>query len=359
MATRQPVPVIINASAYKSACLFVAISGFITFVLMFLPIGIHIGTSLVIRYGFLLWTLWLLYFAKSWQKVEAGELGGIFVLEIPAKEVYRGWHFVPLALAELHTIPLSVQEDQFPADPEKIDKRADEFGLKTDEFRPIRTTTGAPEQGVQNTLNVQMSIEVTFSVRWQIEHGGFFSFYINMPGKGWEGKLAEVRRQMRDTGEGELIEEIGKRPLYRVLNDIEELNNKLESRLESTLHGWSIRTIEARMQAPDISHAVNQALAGIPEARAKAEATVTAATAERERQILTGQGTAEAHKLLLTAEGEGVRDAALALGMSPEDYRAGEIAKATIGEGTLIIGDDGIAKALGIGAAILKKGGMK
>ncbi len=314
------------------------------------------------EWGFLI--LFLAYLSVSIRKVEAGLRGGIFVFENPARETDSGWFFVPWGISRLDTMPAYTSQDQFPSNPEKVSKRDDDLGLLEGEFRPIRAmTAGSKEEDGDDPLNTRLTLEVTFAVRWRLREEGFFDLYIRIPGRSWEDKLVSIRQQMRDTGETELLEEIADRAPFRVNSEMELVNDNLKTELQRAVLEWGIEIEEARMQAPDFPHKVNVALARIAESRANRQATETDAQAEKVRLTLIGEGEAaamkaraEGRKRELAAEGEGLQLAAAALGMSGEDYRAGEIAKETIGEGTLVLGSEGIAQAMGLGKLIVGNG---
>lgn len=309
-----------------------------------------------------IWGLLLVYYVTSLQKTETGQRGGITVLEQPARETGPGWFFVPRFFAEIDWMPAYTSQDQFPADPEKVSKRDDDLGLLDDEFRPIRAmTAGESEEDGDDPLNTRLTLEVTFAVRWRLREGGFFDLYVKIPGRRWPEKLVAIRQQMRDTGETELIEEITERTPYRVNKDMHLLNDALKSELQTAVETWGIEIEEARMQAPDFPHKVNIALARIAEARANKVATETDAAGEKTRLTRIGEGEAaamtvkaEARKREIAAEGEGLKLAADALGMTGADYRAGQVAIETIGEGDVILGAEGLVQVMGLGKKIVE-----
>lgn len=304
------------------------------------------------------------YWATSWRPVQTGDNGGIMVLEQPVKEVGPGWYFVPRFIMELETMPAHTEQDQFPADPEKVSKRPDEQGLLPGEYRPIRAmTAGARTEDGEDPLNTRLALEVTFAVRWRLPREGFFDLFVNIPGEHWPQKAAMIRQQMRDTGETELLEEISQMTPYEVVKEQKKINDRLKDQLSKAVKTWGIVIEEARMQAPDFSHEVNTALSDIAVARARKQATITTAEAEKQRLILEGEGTATAQVKLAEAtrheialKGKGQREAADALGITGEKYFEGDIAKETIGEGDLVLGAEGIAQAMGLGKLISKSG---
>jgi len=357
-------PIQVKKSLYWRTVWFVLTPGVVLLITMIIQ-GLTPWKTNLIEWAAL--ALLLAYYVTSLVKVETGFHGGITVLEDPALETGPGWFFVPRFLAEIDTMPAYTSQDQFPADPEKVSKRDDNLGLLPGEFRPIRAMTAGskPENG-DDPLNTRLNLEVTAAVRWSLRDQGFFDLYIRIPGRRWDEKLTNIRKQMRDTLETELIEEIAERSPFEVNRDMPVINAQLKTELQTAVDDWGIEIEEARMQAPDFPHSVNIALASIAEARAIRQATETTALGEKTRLTLVGEGeaaariaNAEARKRELAAEGEGLREAADAMGITPEDYRAGEIAKATIGEGTLILGAEGIAQAIGLGKLITDKGTVK
>ncbi|HEY0948154.1 MAG TPA: SPFH domain-containing protein [Candidatus Paceibacterota bacterium] len=303
------------------------------------------------------------YYVTSLQRVETGMIAGITLLEEPVLEVTAGWYFVPRFLMEIDWMPAHTLQDQFPGNPEQISKRDDNLGLLPNEFRPIRAMTapGKPEDG-DDPLNTRLALEVIFAVRWKVKPGGFFDVYVKIPGRRWEDKVVNIRQHMRDTGETELIEEISERSPFRVNADMHLLNDQLKEELQTAVGDWGIEIEEARMQAPDFPHSVNTSLADISTALAQRKVTETKAHAEKQRQILVSEGEsaaiinlAEARKRESIARGEGRKEEAELTGISGEQLYAGEIAIKTVGEGDLILGEPGIAQALGIGGFVLKR----
>lgn len=309
------------------------------------------------------WSIFLLslsYWVTSIRTVQTNELAGVMVLEQPAFESGPGLLFVPRFICEMDTMPAYTVQEQFPSDPEKVSKRDDDLGLREGEFRPIRAiTSGAKEQFGDDPLNTRMTLEVTFAVRWRLRKEGFFDMYVKIPGRRWLDKVATIRQHMRDTGETELLEEITERTPFEVVRDMNKLNDDLKSELQNAVKNWGIDIEEARMQAPDFPHELNIELARVGAARARRQTVETDAEAEKTRLTKVGEGQAsqvismaEARKQEQKALGEGMRAAADALGITGEKYFEGEVAKATIGEGDVILGAEGIAQAVGLGKHI-------
>lgn len=313
-------------------------------------LGIHLWDHVTANYGTMAFVLDLAYFAASWQRVRTERVGGKTILERPVKEVGAGWHFVPFGIGKLLSVPVAVQEVQFPGDPEQISKRLDSKGLFPGEFRPMRIMTGLPsESGVKDDiLNERTAVEVTFSVRWQVCIDNFFEFWINTPGRTWEAKKKSIEKQMRDTGENELTEQIAQISAGDVSSNISVLNEKLFAALEKAVRGWGITIKECRMQSPDYGEGITHALARIPIANADAKTTRINAATEKGRLVTLSEGQAQARANLLEADGLGYAKAAEAAGMETREYRNGVLATEILGKKTILIGEAGITGAMGV-----------
>lgn len=347
---------------------------------IFDPIGIHIGSH-TLPYWVLILIGFSPYYLASITKVGSGYFYGIYVLELPAIEGESGWKYVPLGLARIAQWPREEAQEQFPGEPEQIAQVADDVAdkMRLNMLRPIRITTGGPEQGEYATefkgsiLNEQITFDPTFTVTWQVEldtnplddNEGFFEFDMNIPGETWSEKYYSILKRMRDTGETELGIIMSKHSGAWCIKYREKVIESLTTKIAEAVINWGIIVCRVEVQNITGSHAVNTALGKIPEAKAEAEAAAITAQGQADARIIASkankaatvtesEGQAQALENLREAEGKGERKAADALGMKPEDYRAGELAKTIIGDKTVIIGEDGIAKALAIGKTILK-----
>ncbi len=303
------------------------------------------------------------YYLTSLRKVETGMIAGITLLEEPVLEVGAGWYFVPRFLMEIDFMPAYTLQDQFPGNPEQVSKRDDNMGLLPGEFRPIRAmTAGAREEDGEDPINTRLTLELIFAVRWRVRIDGFFNVYVKIPGRNWAEKVQNIRQHLRDTGETELVEEITERTPFEINRDMHLLNDSLKEELQAAVENWGIEIEEARIQAPDWPHDLNIKLSQIAEAKATKIIVRTQAEAESARLTLVAEGKANEINLLAEAErnrlakvGEGQRAAADALGITGREFYAGEIAKETVGEGDLILGEAGIGQAIGLGAHVLDK----
>lgn len=349
-------PVTVDGWKYRTAVAVALLPGLVALVVAIAEI---ISDDSFLASGSI-FMLFFVYWITSIRPVKTNYRAGITVLEQPAREVGPGYYFVPRFLCDMQMMPMTVIQEQFPADPEKVSKRDDDLGLLPGEFRPIRAMTRGPNDADGNDpLNARLTLEVTFTVMWHIEKGDFFDLFVKIPGDTWDEKVVAIRHRMRDTGEAQLLQEIAKLSASEVNGKLEEIGHILETEIQKKVEGWGIHIDSADIQAPDYPHKVNDELANIVTSRARLQSTANDAEAERNRLAKIGEGEAaqvismaEAKKRAHILEGEGIKAAAESIGMAGEDYYAGQIAKETIGEGDVILGVEGIAQAVGLGKHI-------
>lgn len=297
----------------------------------------------------------------SIRRLPIGYRGGISVFDIPAMEVTSGWYLVLLGIAELHMYPVATINSQFPADPEFISKRPDTSPLAENELLPIRIMTAGPKPGIDDILNERMALEFMFSVRWRMGEGEFFELYTAIPGHTWQEKEQEVRKQMRDTAEALLRGEVAKLTPAEINANLTKIGSRIKKLLQAVVSKWGIIIEGVEMQSPDFGSGVNHALAKIPETRATAKNTGIEARATRDRTIQEAEGEAvarerkaDARKKELAVEGEGRADAAKALDMDGPAYATLGANAEALGKQSLVLGEAGVAQALGLGKAILE-----
>lgn len=307
-----------------------------------------------VNLGGVILNLQALWIALSIRYLRVDEAGLILFWGTALKEVRRGLRLVPAGLCQLERVSTAAQQDQFPADPELIQKTDDEVPLEqvtierdgqrmtVSKVRPIRITTAAPKDIHKGQiLNVQMTTEWTFWVLWRIK--GTLAFILNA-----QGDMDVVRKQMRDSGESCLVNEVKERVPLELISEFDKIQEELQKGIATAVKRWGIEILAVGMTAPDLNHEVAKALRNIPIVRAEAEQTRTTADATAYKIAKEGEGTAEARRLLLAKEGIGLEEAARAAGLTTEQYLQALVARETIGEGDVILGAEGIAQAFGL-----------
>lgn len=306
------------------------------------------------------------YVATSIYVVQENEVGGIWVFQQRAWSVGPGIYLVPRFVAELNKLPTSSQQDQIPSEPELISKRPDDQGLDEHQFHPIRVTTAMdPAQDFNDDpLTKRLTLEVTLSIVWRVRaKADFFEMWERIPGNTWEAMRTRVLKQLRDTGETQIVEKVSRRTTAALLQHFAEVNDEIKVELQAAVDRWGIEIESCELQSPDIPKEVNVALAGIAAAHANAVATVTTAQAGSRAEVQRATGEAEGRERLaearraeIQAEGKGMKEAAAELGISGADYYRGHVAKGTLGEGDLVLGVDleAAVQAIGLGKTILR-----
>jgi len=314
-----------------------------------------------------LWTLttltqalWILASIKVFR---VDELGAITFYELPMIRVRRGPKLVIALLFQVYRFSGSMQNDQFPGEPELIQRTDDSKPLSTIEItrdgrkiqalmvRPIRITTSAPKPELgDQILNTQMVLEVTFWARWIIVDP-----FLMMVNTG--GDIERVRSQMRDTGETLLNDEFTTKTPAELVSNFRSIRDALEEALAKSVKTWGIAVSTAGITSPDLNHALASALRDVATEKAKSEGVKAKAKGDRVKVEQAGYAEGKAIEEILAGKGRGLkRSAALAgEGITPADILAAQVAEATLGEGDIILGMEGIAQALGLGKTIFKK----
>ena len=350
------IPVELAPRRYTIACAAVIIPFPIVWLLKSALGGIHIGDNFTVWYSYLIMTLFLLYYLAAIKKVETYELGGIIVLEREALEVKRGYKFVPPGLCEMPTFPRDPQQHQFPGEPEEISKRSDDVETRTDLLKPIRATTADGGIAGDDVLSSRLTLEPTVTVLWQITRDRFFQFYLNIPGRTWTDKKFFLLKMLRDTAEKELRIQIAARTPSQVNSEQDQIAEAILNALADATEDWGISIIEVNVLGLEPDHETNKSLARVTAARADALATRVTADATKDRKMKEGEGDAYAREQILAAEGKGTRAAADAVAMEPSDYLDRTIAEKVFGDKAIIIGEEGMAKVMGVAASLFGKG---
>ncbi len=302
------------------------------------------------------------YYLGSIRQMPLGRYGGVTIFGQPALQGGPGLYYVPLFIGAIYWYPVNRINMQFPAEPENISKRPDTSPLREKEFLPIRITSAPPKDDGKGILNEQLSPEFTFSTVLQMGDGEFFELFVAIPGETWDDKLNTIRYMVRDTAEGILTGIVSKLTPPEINASLVEIAKELKQKLQEAVQDWGIVIHEVQMQAPDYGTGIAHALAKIPQAKADAEVTGITSLATQNASVLVAEGQAQARERLAKADaaeraakGEGDAEAAKALGMTGVQYLGLKTGVEAIGKGTLILGEQGIAQAVGVGAAIIKQ----
>lgn len=296
------------------------------------------------------------YAALSFRMAPTDTSAGAYCYGKALVRLSSGPHFVPCGLMQFATRSRLVQEFQCPGEPERVFRGHDNEALPPGMVRPIRVVTREPKGDETSILDAQMSPVVSFVVQYVIYD--LLDFNANF------GSTEQVEKQTRDIGEIIIAERASNTTPAGLIRELPKINETLIGEMGTRLNHLGIKIISVRMVSPDISRKVSEALAGIPEERAKAQQTVIKAGAEETRLTKEGAGKASAKQAMLTAEALGRRKMMEELKVTGAEVLAAETANALVNAGTVVVGaGGGMQDLMGVvkaaQTALRPKGGTK
>lgn len=242
----------------------------------------------------------------SVKQVNTDEWGGITFFGKPVKMVESGFHLCVWPFLVLGVEARKALEEQFPQDPEKVFLGTDEEynALSPEEqarfVRPTRYVTGPGKEGSPSgdALESRMTLIISSFVRYRIIN--YFQFVINI------GSTKEIRRQIQDTIDAQISEEVSSRSAAQVVRDLQQISNNVLAAVKRLVEDWGIEVMNLRLLSPNLGKTVAQAQADLVAARHDADATIVSKSAEAVGIEKTGFAQARVKKALLQADAEGV-----------------------------------------------------
>lgn len=241
--------------------------------------------------------VFFVYLALSLQMIDADEVAGAYFYGKALARVRSGLHFVPFGLMQVKRVPRTVQQFQAPGEPETVFKGDDRDPLPEGKVRPIRAVTRAPKSDEKGILDVQMTLDLNFVVRYQIHD--IFAYVANF------GSLKVVEMQLRDIGESTLAEKVTEHTPGTFIEALASVNETLVTKTEERFQNSGVDILSVRLISPDVSHKVSSAMADIPAARAKAQEAAITAEGEKTKRTKEGEGSAAAELAMLEAQAKG------------------------------------------------------
>lgn len=300
------------------------------------------------------------------------------------RKMREGLYYSPWGLTKVRRIPRGVLQVQFPGEPEDVQKTSDKEALRIVEMkignkiiakarvRPVRVITHEdPESDSTDPLSSRIVSVASWVDRFRIEEPIFFFTEFG-------GDFEEVIKQLRDLGETIIGEQVSQRTAAQLVDELPSINailhQKHQTRIEEGIVNvgnnkevqrspWGFVIEDSNFIPFDVGKDVAVALQTIVTAKAEARTIRTLANANADKTRITadadkyrlekeglGEGSKDAS--ILAGEGRGLKRQAKSLNIKPSDALAAQVAKETVGEGDLILGSEGIAKAIGIGRTI-------
>lgn len=274
------------------------------------------------NWGWIIISFQIIYIVLSFKTVGPEEKAAVLLFKRPMYEVKSGLIFVPWLVCSLRKESRLTIQMQIPGEPEEIDKSGDDNkGLLPGKmFLPIRSTTASYEIVKKNKafandpalvegdpLNRRMTLEPTAQIRFKIKDLVKFIQTI--------GSIKEAKKQLRDTAEGVIDSEFGKRTPALIIAHRSDINKTLRKEIGKLVKDdtttpehnewWGVDIETAQLLDLDISKKVNEALSQVAEADVIAKKTVIVAEASKKSAKLAGQGAASAELSMLTAQAAG------------------------------------------------------
>lgn len=311
------------------------------------------------NWGWTILSIIFLHFSLSFRTVGPKSLGAVLLFGRPLYQVKSGLVFVPFIVCQLAKETKLVIKEQFPAEPEFVDKSGDDTKPAKDGFvKPIRVTTasrdmisdndkGRIEKFKDHPLNEIMTLEPSVVVRFQIRGDDFISFLTNI------GSVEHVVSQMRDTVDSVLNIEFPKRTPALIIIDKEDINRELKEKIEILVgeipdpknpnsfkpeESWGINVINVQLADVDLSKTINTSLRDVADSKLLRTASITKAEGDKKVRELAGEaekkfetdrgdGVASARRSFLEAEAEGLEK--ISKVAETEEGKLSVLAKAT------------------------------
>ena len=266
-----------------------------------------------LNYGWAVFFGHLFYLIISLKQVGPAEIGAILLFGDPIREVGSGLAFVPKGICTLVKESAAVEQEQYPADPEKVWKGdSDKMPLDGKFVPPIRIThkPGTVEEVNADPLHKRMTTEVSIIVRFRIKKGYFITFLRTIV------SIKEAKRQIRDTIIATTRKDFAKMTPAETLQKWEVVDKKLKGEVKILVKSWGVKVEDVRMEDLDLGRNVNTALRDVPKAALTKEKTIIDADGEKYKRTHEGMGTAEARRIFLEAEAVGYKKIAKELGIT-------------------------------------------
>lgn len=332
---------------------------------------------------------YILFSFRFWDTVGPDEKGLRLFFGQPAGELDSGLPFIPLVLFTLEKHFITVQQKEFPAEPQNVyrGEMKERGELPEDMKPPIRvnfrpsitddeakfifgdeytTTDHQKNQDITFNANVpedglslqRVTAEVYPVIRWRIKD--ITAFVRNI------GSIEEVNRQIEDELFSVLTRICQKISIAQAQQNFQWINALLWlaviSRIQADKYGrsasWGIDVEGVFLKYIHLHHNLNGAIGEASEADFKGKATERAASAEQVRLTKEGAGTAEAIKAAERAKLKGRADGVEDLKNIGIDAQtaASLLVASDVSEGgnTVVVGPEGFTQLAGL-AGIFKQ----
>ena len=242
--------------------------------------------------------------------------------EVPAQ-------ITPDALAEGWVEPVRATFDD--ADPKGVEDPVVKAGFTIVDANPKK------EDCDKDPLTRRITAEVPIVIRYKVED--FLIFYQTI------GSIKEAKRQLFDMAIAETIPALEVGTVARAQTNRAVISEYVTKRLADSTANWGIAIQPVRIKPFIFGRDLNVALQTIPEANAKAQSTMLAASAKKFQLEKEGEGAAAAIAARLQAEANGYKQIATATGADGQAVLAAQTMQTALEKAqyTLVAGSNGLS----------------
>jgi hypothetical protein len=334
---------------------------------------------------------------RWWNPVNETQIAARIFFGQNAGDIQPGITFAPLGLIKVVPVPVRVVQKEIPGEPNKLyrgdlkdasvdlsdkaipirvtfrkslteaearkifkadspDEKENKYIAETKGGKPIEFNPNAGDDG----LSSRITAEPVMFVRYRPENA--YAFVRNI------GDTASATKQIEDTMVATLQEYCSNMSYAQALANMRWLSIHLYNAVARRIGdydeadhetSWGIELLDVNLKSIELDHTTNQAIRDAASASFTAQATVTAAEADRKKAILLGEGAANAAELLekqtLIGRADGQKKLADSLGITGAEVQAAEVAREIAkGGNAIIFGGDGLAQAASVVSAMTR-----
>ncbi|OHA85581.1 MAG: hypothetical protein A2591_00255 [Candidatus Yonathbacteria bacterium RIFOXYD1_FULL_52_36] len=269
----------------------------------------------------------LLHIFASIKTRSVDEHVGVTIFEMPVLEKRSPGPFLAPyfpGMVKVWRITQNVLQNQFPGEPEQIEWRDEkevlnelkDGKLPDGKVWPIRVPTGPAREGDRGNglkwsnddpFNVQMVISASFYTRYRVKN--LFQFLMVVGGDTEKEALERVVKQLRDSGERVLLNELSSRNLALVIEETSKINQSMKDAFDKLTETWGADIVEVGVLMPSPGHEFNMAVREIGQTKARAQQTRITAAAEEYRLTQEGTGRGNANEQEIAGRIRGLTEA--------------------------------------------------
>ncbi|MFQ5662029.1 MAG: hypothetical protein ACE5F2_02145 [Candidatus Paceibacteria bacterium] len=299
--------------------------------------------------GLTLFIFQALYTLASLRQVREDEIGGLSFLGKFILNVDSGLAFSPLGLCRILTVSKSIIVQELPDKAENIFETEKKEPVPHGMSAPMYIISGSPtEENKDDPLNARLTGRATPVVTYRVIEPCDFFQYVR--------SLDEARERMTDVAAAMLGTEIAKTTYAEVIPNMARYNNLLRTAITRKIDGysepnskpWGIHFEDAWLKPFLFGHELHKSMAQMVESKFNKMATVINAEASAAEIGLKGDAEASVIKNKENALTEALVKRSKDLNIDSDLVYVGEVAGEIAKGNTILAGDEGFTRILGL-----------